>query len=239
MPPAPDNRSMEKIFAVILAGGTGTRLGGDTPKQFLPLGGKPVIARSLEVCSSLDAITGIIVTAPEEFLDETRRIIEEYGFAKVIAGGATRQGSVWNALTCRGFGDDDIVLVHDAARPFVTAGVIMECVSAVRTHGAAGVYVPSTDTVTEVDEGVVSAVPLRHRFYLTQTPQGFRYAVIRAAHEKARGAGVFDATDDVTLAIDAGYRVKMVEGDRRNIKITTAFDYDIARLLIEPDGDRL
>lgn len=233
---------MEKIFAFILAGGTGTRLSGNTPKQFLPLGGKPVIARPLEVFSSVDAITGIIVTAPEEFLDETRRIIEEYGFAKVIAviaGGATRQGSVWNALTCRGFGDDDIVLVHDAARPFVTAGVIMECVNAVRTHGAAGVYVPSTDTVTEVDEGVVSAVPLRHRFYLTQTPQGFRYAVIRTAHEKARGVGIFNATDDVTLAIDAGYKVKVVEGDRRNIKITTAFDYDIARLMIEPDGDRL
>ena len=115
---------MPKIHAVILAGGLGSRLGGEAPKQFLPLGGKPVIAWSLEVFSSLEAVTGLTVTAPEGFIEETRRAVEKAGIVKpvtVIFGGATRQGSVWNALEAGSFREDDILLFHDAARPFVSA----------------------------------------------------------------------------------------------------------------------
>ena len=227
---------MSSVYAVILAGGQGSRLGSETPKQLMPLAGRPVIAWSLDLFSSADCVDGIIVVSHADTRGSVELLLKDRAFRKVIAvvdGGETRQGSVWNALISREFEGDDIVLFHDAARPFAGTALVGRCVEEARVHGAAGTYVKAVDTVAELDGEFVISVPGRERLYYTQTPQAFRYDVIRDAHERARAGGVFDASDDASLVIGAGRRVRMVEGDYRNIKITTAFDLDAARFIAE------
>ena len=120
---------------------------------------------------------------------------------KITAGGATRQESAWNALNCHDFHENDILLFHDAARPFVTAEIIANCITEARNTGACGVYIPATDTITEIIDTRVRAIPPREHLYQTQTPQAFRYGVIRRAHELARSSGSGTATDDVSLVM--------------------------------------
>jgi 2-C-methyl-D-erythritol 4-phosphate cytidylyltransferase len=226
---------MAQTYAIILAGGRGLRLGSDVPKQFLPLGERPVIAWSLHSCNALDAVDRILVVIPKEFIPMAEKIAGKYNLHKVqkiIPGGATRQGSAFNALQSVEYHDDDLLLFHDAARPFVKPDIIRNCIAAARKHGAAAVYVPSQDTVAEIKNGFVVAVPPRDRYYSAQTPQAFLYPIISRAHRRAAETG-FVATDDVSLALNAGYAVKMVEGDYTNFKITTDFDYRNACALAE------
>jgi 2-C-methyl-D-erythritol 4-phosphate cytidylyltransferase len=225
---------MSSVYAVILAGGQGSRLGAETPKQLMPLAGRPVIAWSLDLFSSADCVDGIIVVSHADTRGSVELLLGDRAFRKVIAvvdGGETRQGSVWNALVSRSFEDDDVVLLHDAARPFASDAVAVRCIDEARRHGAAGTYVKAVDTIAATEGGFVSSIPPRDSLYLAQTPQAFRYGFIRRAHERARANGMFDATDDAGLALDAGYMVKVVQGDYRNIKITTAFDLETARII--------
>ncbi|TAL30418.1 MAG: 2-C-methyl-D-erythritol 4-phosphate cytidylyltransferase [Spirochaetes bacterium] len=225
---------MSSTYFIILAGGRGARLGNDTPKQFMDLGGMPVIAWSMRACATVPEISGLILVCPEDERGRVESIAASHGrglVRAIVAGGETRQGSVYNALSALPFADDDILLFHDAARPFIGPGIISRCVMETAAHGAAAVYVRATDTITRGDGGFVESIPPRDALFAAQTPQGFRYAVIRAAHERARAAGLFDASDDVRLVMESGVRVKMVEGEYRNLKITTAFDYDVARMI--------
>jgi 2-C-methyl-D-erythritol 4-phosphate cytidylyltransferase len=195
-----------------------------------------VIAWSLDLFSSADCVDGIIVVSHADTRGRIEDLVKGGAYGKVRAvvdGGKTRQESVMNALTSRAFDGDDIVLFHDAARPFAGTAIVNRCVEEVRVHGAAGTYVKAVDTVAELDGEFVVSVPGRERLYYTQTPQAFRYSVIREAHERARAGGVFDASDDAVLVIGLGRRVRMVEGDYRNIKITTPFDLDAARFIAE------
>ncbi|HPA71204.1 MAG: 2-C-methyl-D-erythritol 4-phosphate cytidylyltransferase [Spirochaetes bacterium] len=229
-------------YALILAGGAGTRLGGDTPKQFLDLAGKPVIAWSMKAFDDADDISGIVVACPEAYRESVWETGEANGIGKlvaVVAGGETRQLSAYNALTAIDYSDDDIVLIHDAARPFVTAAVIRDCVVAAEAFGAASAYVKVTDTVAEAWDGFVAAIPDRSSLYNTQTPQAFRYGIIRRSHERARAEGAVNSSDDVRLIMDAGTRVRVVEGDYRNIKITNPRDMEIAeRIALSWEGPR-
>lgn len=235
---------MNSLYAIILAGGRGNRLGAGEPKQFLDLAGRPVIAWSMESFAAVEGLAGIILVGPEDKLARMESIAMEYGHGLVraiVAGGDTRQDSSWNGLSALPFDGDDIVLIHDAARPFIEPAAILECVMEARVHGAAAVYVRATDTVAEGADGFVRAIPSRESLYYAQTPQCFRFSLIRDAHAKARAAGVDSATDDVRLALDAGHRVKIVEGDARNMKITSAFDLETARFYaegVQRDGAR-
>ncbi len=218
-------------YALVLAGGSGSRLGGDVPKQFLDLAGKPLIAWSLSTLNSSRIIDAIVVACPEKYLEKLWVMGESFGIGKlvaVVAGGGTRQESAYRALTAVDYFDDDIVLLHDAARPFVTLKMIRDCVESAGAFGAAGAYVKATDTIALTREGFVSAVPDRSSLFHAQTPQAFRYGIIRRSHEKAREESSPDASDDVRLVMDAGHRVRVVEGDYRNIKVTTHRDVDIA-----------
>lgn len=218
-------------YALILAGGSGTRLGGDVPKQFLDLAGRPVIAWSMKAFNDTEDITGIVVACPEAYRENVWEIGEANGIGKlvaVVAGGETRQLSAYNALTAIDYSDDDIVLIHDAARPFVTSAVIRDCIEAADAFGAASTYVKVTDTIAEAWDGFVAAIPDRSSLYNTQTPQSFRYGIIRRSHDRARAAGAINSSDDVRLVMDAGTRVRVVEGDYRNIKITTPYDMALA-----------
>ncbi len=227
---------MNSLYAIILAGGRGSRLGAEEPKQFLDLAGRPVIAWSMEAFAAVSGIAGMILVGPEDERARMETIAADYGHGlvrAVVPGGATRQGSSWNGLSALPFDDDDIVIIHDAARPFIEPATILECVGEARSHGAAAVYVHATDTVAEGADGFVRAIPSREGLYYAQTPQCFRYGIIRGAHLRARAAGNDSATDDVRLALDAGHGVKIVGGDARNMKITTAFDLEAARFFAE------
>lgn len=226
---------MKKTYAIILAGGRGLRLNNRTPKQFMLLAGKPVLAWSLETFNALAEIDHIITVTPEEFIPQAASIAREYGISKmlkIIPGGATRQESAHNALTSLDFSGEDILVFHDAARPFVRPDAIRACVTETGVHGAAALYVPVQDTVAEVQDDFVVSVPARDRIRYAQTPQAFRFSVIGRAHESALSTGTL-FTDDVSLALAAGFKVKMVEGDYSNFKITTDFDYQAACRIAE------
>lgn len=222
---------MSAVYAIILAGGQGLRLGADIPKQFLMVGGNPIIRWSIETFSGISQIDEIIIVVPQEHIDEMHKILRPGNINKkitIIPGGNTRQMSAYNAINSRYFMDDDILIFHDAARPFVKADLIKRCIEETKKFGAAGTYVKVIDTIAEAENSFIRSIPAREKLLITHTPQCFKYSIISDAHKKAINKNISAATDDVKLAIDAGYKVKIVEGDYNNLKITTEFDLEIA-----------
>jgi 2-C-methyl-D-erythritol 4-phosphate cytidylyltransferase len=225
---------MSNAYAVILAGGRGERMRGELPKQLLPLGGKSIIAWSIDAFARIDEVRGILIVSHPDCAAEIASIAPHHASGKligIVAGGETRQGSSYNALCALDCRDGDIVAIHDAARPFVSGGVIRAVLSAAREHGAAGAYVRATDTISEGKDGFVTAIPERSGLYYTQTPQAFRFEVIMDAHQSARERNRASSTDDAGMVLDAGGRVRIVDGDYRNIKITSPADYEAAKAL--------
>ena len=215
------------VTAIIAAAGFGRRLGASVPKQLLELDGRPILERSVHAFTSHPRVAEVVVALPADLAAAPPAWLQG---VRVVAGGARRQDSVANAFDAVA-AEAEIVLVHDAARPFVSPAVISRTIDAAAAHGAAVAAVPSTDTVKRVahDGGspvVVETIP-REAIYLAQTPQGFRREVLAAA--VAVGRSGTDATDEAALAERAGHRVHVVEGDRVNVKITTAGDLDAAR----------
>ncbi len=217
----------EKSCSVILAaGGSGSRFGGEINKILLPLRGKPVIAHSLEVFLEHPAVREIVIPCREEDRKRLEEIVRAEGAGEkgrppvtLVRGGQTRRESVYTALqSCR----EELVLIHDAARPFVEPWAVDECLEALGTFPAVSLAVQSKDTVKIVNEmNVVISTTERSRTYLIQTPQGFYRVLLRQAHEAFPEAGV---TDDCSLMELAGYPVRLVEGSYRNFKITTPED---------------
>ena len=227
---------MQKIYAVILAAGKGLRMGEDKPKQLLPLSGKPIIAWSTLTFDKIDEISNILIVSPKNYINEIDSIMKTSKInkhLKTIIGGKERQDSVYNALTSQKFNDEDILLFHDAARPFIKKETISELIIETKKHGAAGVYVPAIDTITEIENGFIKSIPSRETMYNTQTPQSFKFQIIWEAHQKAKLNKNLIATDDVSLVIQNGGKVKLVQGDYSNIKITNKNDYDIAKHFAE------
>ncbi len=227
---------MPKIYAIILAGGKGLRLEHELPKQFIDLGNGPIITWSLEKFNHLSDVDGIIVAVPLEYKKNIEEIVEKHKISKItkiVPGGSTRQGSSYNALFSMDFKEDDILLFHDAARPFFNEEIIKKCVEEAKIYGASGVYIKAIDTIAEADNGFVNAIPPRDKLYYTQTPQAFKYSIIKEAHDTAISKKITNATDDVQLVIDAGYKVRIVEGDPSNIKITTPSDLELARFIAD------
>lgn len=216
-------------------------MGAGTSKQYLELAGRPVLARTLQVFEQHPLVDSITLIVPqEEILFCEKAIVAAGGFHKVtsvVAGGAERQDSVYRGLQACGATADDLILVHDGARPLLGSGVIDRIVDALRQHGACLAAVPVKDTVKEVRDGCVVNTPDRETLWLAQTPQGFRYDLIRTAHERAAEQGV-RATDDAQLAEWAGATVRVVQGDYSNLKITTPEDLPVAeRLLAGQKGE--
>lgn len=208
------------VWTVVVAGGSGARFGG--PKQFAALGDETVLGRSVRIAAA--AADGVVVVAAAEHLDATQAIVHALvPGTVVVAGGATRAGSVRNGLA-EVPAAVDLVLVHDAARPLAPPALYAAVVDAL-VAGADAVVpgVPVVDTIRSVDGGVVD----RDRLVAVQTPQGFRAAVLRAAHD-----GAPDATDDATLVEAAGGSVVIVPGASTNLKITTPTDLVIARAIV-------
>ena len=213
---------MERIAAIVPAGGRGQRMGADLPKQYLALGGRPVLAHvlaRLEACPLIDEI--VLVVRAEDIEYCRRHVLAVGAFAKigaVVPGGAERRQSVYRGLRET---DADIVLVHDAVRPFIDDELIERVVAAVRAHGAVLPAVEVSETIKEVEGNRIVATPARDRLWRAQTPQGFVRALLQRAHD-AVAADV--ATDDAMLVERLGHPVHIVPGAPDNIKITTPED---------------
>jgi 2-C-methyl-D-erythritol 4-phosphate cytidylyltransferase/2-C-methyl-D-erythritol 2,4-cyclodiphosphate synthase len=216
-----------RVTAIIAAGGAGRRLGAAVPKQLLEVAGESLLARSVRAFDSHPAVHDIIVAMPAELIDAAPgRVGAMTRAIRFVAGGATRQDSVARAFDLVSHATD-VVLVHDAARPFVTPDVITRAIDGAASHGAAIAAMPVTDTVKRVAGEVVAETLPRETIYLAQTPQAFRRGVLADAVAMGR-AGV-EATDEAGLAERAGHPVRVVAGDADNVKITTTGDLEEAR----------
>lgn len=227
------------IFVLIPAAGMGRRMGAAVNKQYLPLGDRPVLSHTIALFDRHPAVDHILVICPETEMAQCRQqVIEPFGFTKVrglVAGGSERQDSVRNGLQACQAAAEDIVLIHDGARPLLKPSLVDPVIAAARRHGAAIVGVPVKDTIKQVTDGMIDTTPDRRRLWQAQTPQGFRYGLIRDAHARALQQG-YRGTDDASLIEWLGAPVAMVEGDYCNIKITTPEDLVLARAFLDNQG---
>ena len=232
---------MTRVTAILPAAGMGTRMGGETPKQFLELDGVPILLHTLRRLASCDAITEIILATRA---DEVRRMEELFRQEKfrqpirVVKGGATRQESVAAALEHVGH-DVELVAVHDAVRPFVTREQVSRLIEEARKCGAAILGIPAMDTVKEVkrsslpqDVALITGTIPRERIVLAQTPQVFQTKLLKEAFAKAAADGV-NASDESGLVERLGHDVHVVHGTERNIKITRPSDMELARFYLD------
>ena len=226
-----------KNTAIVLAAGQGKRMNSKVQKQFLELGGKPLLYYSLKCFQDSGMIRDIIlVTGAESVPFCKEEIVEKYGLTKVtkvIPGGKERYDSVYEGLlSCE---NSDFVLIHDGARPFITEEIIRRGIQGVEKTGACVIGMPSKDTVKIADtQGYVAETPDRSTVWTIQTPQIFEYRLIREAHEKIRCRDMSAITDDaMVVEQEKGVKVALVEGSYKNIKITTPEDLDIAEIFLK------
>ena len=219
-------------YAIIVAGGKGLRMGTDLPKQFLPIGGRPVLMHTLEAFHHALPDIQLILVLPAEQQGLWDELCRRHAFTlqhSVVSGGATRFHSVSNGLCAIPASVSEAVVgVHDGVRPFVSADVIRRCYAAARQRDAVVPVVPVVETVRELTEGA-SVTRDRSRFRLVQTPQTFRLSLLRRAYEQPYREAF---TDDASVVEALGVDVTLVEGNRENIKITTPFDLTVAEALL-------
>jgi 2-C-methyl-D-erythritol 4-phosphate cytidylyltransferase len=238
-----------KVVVIIPAAGLGTRMATPTvktrksapSKQFTDLGGTPILIHTLRKFAASPRVTEILVALRENEIAGFRERLEKQAKdvlqkkVDLVVGGEHRQHSVANALAAVKAADDDIILVHDAVRPFVTSEIIEEVIQGAEKYGAAIAGMPAVDTVKQVErtaEGaLITATIPRERVVMAQTPQGFRYSVIRKAFDEA-AADEFMGTDEASLVERSGHEVAVVMGSPRNIKITTPNDMELAEFYL-------
>ena len=221
------------VCAVVPAGGTGIRMGGTVPKQFLELNGKPILYYTLKTLQDCGIISELILVVPEKEYDNacTDWLGKPEIVTKVVVGGEKRQDSVYNGF-CELSTQTEIVLVHDGVRPFLSHQMIQESVDAAREYGAAITAIPVNDTIKKVDDsGLVSQTVDREGLWRVQTPQVFRYELLQEAFKKANSEK-FYGTDEGTLIEHLGKPVKVVEGSEQNIKITRPEDLRLSEIFI-------
>lgn len=226
-----------KYEVVIPAAGQGKRMKAGINKQLLELGGQPVIVRTLKIFEQDDWCEGIIVVVSEAERERFHELFQAFQLKKVnalVIGGAERQHSVYNGLKAV---SSELVLIHDGARPFVTMEKIHELVNEANEHGAAVPAVPMKDTVKRVQQGFVEETVERSSLWAVQTPQAFRVSLILTAHERAKQEG-YIGTDDASLVERIGEKIKIIEGDYRNIKLTTPDDLLFAEAILSSKGER-
>ncbi len=226
------------VFAIIVAAGKGVRMRQTVRKQYLNLAGKPLIAHTLEAFDACKTIDKVILVIPRADFNVCDQIINRLALKKnpvLIAGGAQRQTSVYNALRAieAAAKANDIVIIHDGVRPFVTPALLNACIDGARQTGACITGIPTFDTLKRIDlKGRVKKTIPRKMIRMVQTPQAFEYKLLKSAHDKALKEG-FIGTDDASLVENEGAGVKMINGSRFNIKITTTEDMALARIFFQ------
>lgn len=230
--------------AVVLAGGIGQRMGEKIPKQFIEVNDIPIIIHTLEAFHSHSEIDAIVVVCLEEWFSKLNELIKKYNLNKVrtmVKPGATRRESSFNAIKsldsfCR---DEDIVLIHDAARPNISKKVISENIAIAKKVGACETVTPAHDTIVMSRDGAFShEIPPREKLFIVQTPQSFKYSLIKEAHihymeKQDSGMTVPDITDDAGLLLYADQKVALVIGDKLNIKVTSPEDILLLKAILQ------
>ncbi|SDL27102.1 2-C-methyl-D-erythritol 4-phosphate cytidylyltransferase [Natronincola ferrireducens] len=230
--------AINKVVAIVVAAGKGKRMGNDFNKQYILLKNKPIIAHTLEVFEKSNVIDEVILVVGKEEIDfNQEKIIKRYGFqkiSKVIAGGRERQDSVYQGLV-EVPKDCDIVVIHDGARPFVKEAMLINSIKTAEVKGAAVIGVPVKDTIKKVKDTLeVMETPERKYLWSIQTPQVFRYELIRKAYEAVIGGDIL-VTDDAMAVEMLGHPVKIVEGSYENIKITTPEDLIMGERILQKE----
>ncbi|MCB9775203.1 MAG: 2-C-methyl-D-erythritol 4-phosphate cytidylyltransferase [Nitrospiraceae bacterium] len=229
------------VVAVVPAAGLGTRMGGNTPKQYLTIGNLPLLVYSLQIFQELEEIGEVILSVPAADREYCwRKIVQPFGLekvTKVVAGGARRQDSVRNGLAAISDRPDG-VLVHDGVRPFIDQVMVRKVIDCAGKTGAAVVAMPIHDTVKRVDpSGIIQETLKREELWQIQTPQVFRYDWLVEAHQQAQDHQ-WDVTDDAALIERMGYPVSVVEGSCFNIKVTKPDDLVFGKAILETIGNR-
>ncbi len=227
------------VLAIIPAAGVGIRMGGGIPKQFLCLEGTPIFVHTLRKFAASEVIDHILLGLRAEDTERVRAALESEGLAKpvrLVTGGPSRQQTVRRALDEAPEGTE-LVAVHDAVRPFVSLDLIRRVVETARQTSAAIPAVPSVDTVKQIERQIVLGTIPRERVVLAQTPQVFRYDVLREAFDRAQADG-FHATDEASLVERLGVKVTVLMGSPCNIKITKPSDLPVARLYLAQERER-
>ena len=227
-----------KNITLITAAGKGTRLvGAGIPKQFLRVRGKPILIYSAETFNNNDLIDEIYIITSKEYIEEVERLCHQYNINKlkfVVEGGQTRQESVFNglqAMKSHNVDDNDIVLIHDGARPLVDDSIINSNIKACLEYQAVETVIPLTDTVVKSSNGqIFDEVADRNELFQVQTPQTFNFKLIYDAHKRFESLKL--ATDDAQLVHNMGKPVHLVEGNKKNLKVTTIEDLNILTSLL-------
>ena len=213
------------ISAIILAGGNSTRFGGEIPKQFLEFEGRILIDFTISTFSSIQELNEIIIVVPSQYKQE---IQEKYPDNKIVIGGKTRKESSYNGiLACNK--NTNKVLIHDAARIFVTTELIKKCILSLNDNYAVTLAIPVVDTIALCEDNKIKKMEDRNNLRAIQTPQGFDFNKIKLAHETFKG----DTTDDIRLMLDSGFKCKIINGHEDNYKITTQSDFQLAKQKIK------
>ena len=227
------------VSAIIVAAGKGVRMKGRMRKQYLDLSGRPVLVHSIMTFDACSLIEEIVIVVPEEEIDYCQNnivsLLDLNTSATLISGGVQRQDSVYNGLQAIDKKTDTVV-IHDGVRPFIHLEDLTACIIGARDFGACILGIPTSDTLKRVNKsGIIEDTLFRENIWLAQTPQAFRYDLIVKAHETARKDG-YIVTDDASLVERLGKDVKIINGSKFNIKITTQEDLDVARAMfdIEP-----
>ncbi len=227
-------------IAIILAGGKGTRMGiVDQPKQFIDIYGKPIVVHTIEAFDIHEQIDAIAVVCLKEWHEDIKIWTRKFELNKVkwiVDGGETRQESVLAGLKAieEDVKPDDIVVIHDAARPLISHRIIVNNIEGAKKYGAVDTVIPATDTIIQSkDDSTISDIPVRKELYLGQTPQSFKYSTIMDAHKSAAKSKLQDSTDDCRVVLNYGEKVHLVSGDKLNFKITTMEDLLLLKSIIK------
>lgn len=224
-----------KNYGIILASGSGSRYGKETPKQFVKIAHKTILEHTIEAFEKAQDIDYIIIVINPEYRTKTEQILLQNKYKKVyklIDGGKTRKNSSYNGINS--IKDEEAnVIIHDCARPFVSQKIISDCIEALKTHNAVVATIPSTDTIYEIDENnIISNIPNRKFIRRAQTPQCFKLSVIKKAHELSKDNNNY--TDDCGLVVKHNLAdVYVLEGDIENIKITYPLDMIMAEMILK------
>jgi D-ribitol-5-phosphate cytidylyltransferase len=231
------------IYAEILAGGKGTRMGNiNMPKQFLTLNSKPIIIHTIEKFILNDRFEKILVVSPKDWINHTKDILKKYiGMEEkviVVEGGADRNESIMNGIryieSHFGLHDDDVIVTHDSVRPFLTHRIIEENIDAAIKYGSVDTVIEAIDTIIQsVDGEVISEIPVRDMMYQGQTPQSFNIKKLVGYYEALTEEQKFILTDACKICALNGEKVKLVKGEVFNIKVTTPYDLKVANAIIQ------
>lgn len=230
------------IYAAIVAGGTGSRMGADIPKQFLDIGGKPVIIRTIDCFLKNKHIDQVCIGVHAGWTDRLAEMCQanmlDMSRIKIISGGNDRNDTVFRIINSisleRGVSGDDIILTHDGVRPFVSQSIINENIAAMQRYEGVTTSLPSTDTMLYSSDGdCIESVPERSRMFRAQTPQTFRLGKLIAAYDSLNDEKKSRLTDTASVFTLAGLPVGLVSGDELNIKITTPFDLVMAETILK------